>query len=85
MPNDRAIGGIIVGGSLIGIVLYGLLIYYYPDITLQITAFVGVALILLILAWIGYTMATTPQPEPIEEIKLEGESPKAKESGPASS
>jgi predicted DNA-binding transcriptional regulator len=83
VANDRVIGGILVGGSVIGIVLYGLLIYYYPEITLQITAFVGVALILGILAWIGYTMATTPPPEPIEEIKPQGETPKT-QGGPTS-
>jgi predicted DNA-binding transcriptional regulator len=76
VANDRVIGGILVGGSLIGIVLYGLLIYYYPEVTLQITAFLGITLILLILAWIGYTMATTPPPEPIEEIMPEGQKSK---------
>ena len=34
----------------------------------EITAFVGVLLLLAILAWIGYTMATTPPPEPITDI-----------------
>lgn len=68
MANDRAIGGGILGGSIIGIIIYGLLIYYWPLIVLEITAFVAVLVLLAILAWIGYTMATTPPPEPITNI-----------------
>ena len=68
MANDRAIGGAIFGGSVIGIIVYGLLIYWWPLIVLEITAFVAVLLLLAILAWIGYTMATTPPPEPITDI-----------------
>ena len=35
---------------------------------LAYTAFVAVLVLLAILAWIGYTMATTPPPEPITDI-----------------
>jgi predicted DNA-binding transcriptional regulator len=68
MANDRAIGGAIFGGSVLGIIVYALLIYLWPLIVLEITAFVAVLLLLAILAWIGYTMATTPPPEPITDI-----------------
>jgi predicted DNA-binding transcriptional regulator len=68
MANDRAVGGAIFGGSIIGIILYAILLLYAWEITIRVTAFVGVALILAILAWIGYTMATTPPPEPIADI-----------------
>ena len=68
MANDRAIGGGILAGSIIGIIVYGLLIYYWPLVVLEITAFVAVLVLLAILAWIGYTMATTPPPEPITDI-----------------
>ena len=68
MANDRAIGGGIFAGSVIGIIVYGLLIFYFPLIVLEITAFVAVLVLLAILAWIGYTMATTPPPEPITDI-----------------
>jgi len=40
-------------------------------IILKITAFVAVTGILAIFAWIGYTLATTPPPKPIEEIEKE--------------
>jgi predicted DNA-binding transcriptional regulator len=68
MANDRAIGGGIFGGSILGIIVYGLLIYYWPIQVLEVTAFLAVLLLLAILAWIGYTMATTPPPEPITDI-----------------
>jgi len=68
MANDRAIGGGILLGSILGIIVYGLLIYYWPLQVLEITAFVAVLVLLAILAWIGYTMATTPPPEPITDI-----------------
>ncbi len=68
MANDRAIGGGILIGSVLGVVIYGLLLYYWPLQILELTAFVAVLVLLAILAWIGYTMATTPPPEPITDI-----------------
>lgn len=54
-------------GSVAGILIYGyLLVTPYWTFVLQITAFVAVAVILGILAWIGWTMATTPPPAPME-------------------
>ena len=74
MANDRLIGGAIFGGSIIGVVIYGLLIYLWPIQVLEVSAFLAVLLVLGILAWIGYTMATTPPPEPIAEIPDVGDS-----------
>ena len=68
MANDRAIGGGIFAGSIIGIIVYGLLLWFWGPLVVEITAFVGVLVLLAILAWIGYTMATTPPPEPITDI-----------------
>jgi predicted DNA-binding transcriptional regulator len=42
------------------------LLYAYSIVVLQITAFIAVAGVLVILAWIGWTMATTPPPAPLE-------------------
>jgi len=46
--------------------VYGWLLYVFAMIILQLTAFLAVAAVLVILAWIGWTMATTPPPEPID-------------------
>ena len=82
MANDRAIGGTILAVSILGIVIYGALLYmpWSWEWTLRITAFLAVVLLLGILAWIGYTMATTPPPEPITDIPEMSES-KSQESG----
>lgn len=67
MANDRALGGGILAVSIIGIIVYGVLLYLRAVLVLEVTAFLAVVVVLGILAWIGYTMATTPPPEPITE------------------
>lgn len=66
MNKDQGIGVLLLLASLIGLLLYAWLLYSYAVVVMQITAFVAVAAILLILAWIGWTMATTPPPAPLE-------------------
>ncbi|MEM2136550.1 MAG: transcriptional regulator [Candidatus Methanomethylicia archaeon] len=71
MSKDQVIGVLLLLASIIGIILYGYLLYIYPTIIVQITLFVAVTAVGLIVAWIGYTLATTPPPKPIEEIEKE--------------
>jgi predicted DNA-binding transcriptional regulator len=71
MSKDQVYGGIILVVSLVGLVLYSWLLYAFATIVLQITAFVAVALVLVIAAWIGWTMATTPPPAPLEPVTVE--------------
>ena len=59
-------GALILAGSIVGIVVYGWLLLSYSVLVLQVTAFLAVAAMLGILAWIGWTMATTPPPAPLE-------------------
>ena len=66
MSKDQGLGLTLLVISVLGLVLYGWCLYSWPLVTLQITAFVAVAGVLLIVAWIGYTMATTPPPAPLE-------------------
>jgi len=66
VSKDQAYGALILAGSLAGLAVYAWLLYALPMVILQITAFLAVAAVLVILAWIGWTMATTPPPEPIE-------------------
>ncbi len=67
MASDKAVGALILAGSILGIIIYGGLMLFFSLIILEITAFVGIAVLLGILAWIGWTMATTPPPEPITD------------------
>jgi len=70
MVSDRSTGALLLIIGFAGILLYGWLLFFYSatmtTLILQLTAFLGVAIILAIIAWIGYTMATTPPPEPLD-------------------
>ncbi len=70
--NDKIMGYVILLVSLFGIACYFYLIFLSPwaILVLQITAFLAVAAILAIMAWIGYTLATTPPPEPLEDYEI---------------
>jgi len=71
LNSDQILGAFILVGSIIGVVVYGVLLYYIPIWTLQVSAFLAVVFAFGIMAWIGYTLATTPPPKPIEEIEKE--------------
>ena len=81
MAKDQAIGAAIFIASIAGLVVYFWLVFLSPQswqfLTIQITAFLGVGIVLAILAWIGYTLATTPTPEPIPEVATESETKSA--------
>jgi predicted DNA-binding transcriptional regulator len=73
MHRDKVIGVGLMAVGVIGILLYGWLVFFSPwqVFILQLTAFVAVAAVLGILTWVGYALATTPPPKPIEEIEKE--------------
>jgi len=77
MSRDQAIGALLCVGSILGILAYGWLVFTseWAMLILQLTGFIAVAAVLGILSWIGYTLATTPPPKPIEEIEKELEKP----------
>ena len=71
--DDKVLGYLILIGSLLGIACYFYLVFLSPWILLaiQVSAFIAVAAILAIMAWIGYTLATTPPPMPLEDFDEE--------------
>ena len=73
MSRDQTVGVLLCLGSVLGILAYGWLVFAseWAMLTLQLTGFIAVAAVLGILAWIGYTLATTPPPKPIEEVEKE--------------
>ena len=80
MSRDRIIGALLLGGGLLGIIIYGMLLFLsaWSLLVLQLTAFIAVVALLLIIAWIGFTMTTTPSPKPVEEIEQELQKQEAK-------
>jgi len=74
MSRDQIIGVLIFAGSLLAIALYAWLLFFVaPQLVMQATAFVLVSGVLLLVAWVGYTLATTPPPALIEELEKEAE------------
>ncbi|MEM0441229.1 MAG: hypothetical protein QXF45_04015 [Candidatus Caldarchaeum sp.] len=76
MAKDQTLGALLLIASIAGIILYGWAVFLPPIlgldiIVIKLTGFIAVAGILGIIAWIGYTLATTPPPKPLEEIEKE--------------
>ena len=90
MSKDQAIGGAIFIVCLLAAVFYVVTVFYpqwfsilgVNDVEaikfwiIAIPVFVAFVAIMFIGAWIGWTMATTPPPKPIEEIATEIEEKK---------
>ena len=84
MSKDQAIGGAILLVCAIVAIIYLVALFGYNNLIqpwlnigsvadvrfwlIAIPVFIAFVAILAIGAWIGYTMATTPPPKPIEEI-----------------
>lgn len=73
MGIDQAVGVLLCVGSILGILLYGWLVFAseWTMLVLRLTGFIAVGAVLAIVSWIGYTLATTPPPKPIEEVEKE--------------
>ena len=81
MSKDQAIGAIIFAACAVIGILYTVGLFYFgePFVSswkiefwlIAIPVFVAFIAIMAIGAWIGWTMATTPSPKPIEEITSE--------------
>jgi predicted DNA-binding transcriptional regulator len=86
LAKDQALGAVVLVVCVAGILLYGWLVFLtdWSLLVLELTGFIAILGILGIGAWIGWTMATTPPPKPIEELEkeIEAEEPKEKEEKP---
>ncbi len=91
VSKDQGIGGAILAVCVIVAILYIVTLFYPAWLSLlgltfseggvrfwviAIPVFVAFVAIMFIGAWIGWTMATTPPPKPIEEITTEIEDKK---------
>jgi predicted DNA-binding transcriptional regulator len=58
---------------VIVVLVYAWILFFteWTLLLIQVTLMIAVAGLAGILAWIGYTLATTPPPKPIEEIEKE--------------
>ncbi len=76
MSKDHGLGALLTVTGLVGIVLYGWLIFFsaWSLLVLEVTGFIVVSGVLGIIVWIGYTLATTPSPTPLNGLGEEAES-----------
>ncbi|MBE0519733.1 phage holin family protein [Candidatus Bathyarchaeota archaeon] len=90
VSKDQGIGGIIfLACAVIGI-LYSVGLFYFGDPSnwsipfwlVTVPVFIAFIAVMGIGAWIGWTMATTPPPKPIEEITSEIEEEAKEEEKP---
>jgi len=76
MEKDQVYGWLILLVSFAIIIGYLWLVFFPPwtgidTLTLKLTGSAAIVFGFGIMAWIGYTLATTPPPKPIEEIEKE--------------
>ncbi len=99
MSKDQAIGGAIFVVCIIVAILYLVALFGYEQLIqpwlnvgsleavrywlIAVPVFIAFIAILFIGAWIGWTMATTPPPKPIEEMTSGIEDKKEEETAAA--
>jgi predicted DNA-binding transcriptional regulator len=76
LAKDQALGAVVLVICVVGIIIYGWLVFFpysagWDLLVLKLTGFIAILGILGIGSWIGWTMATTPPPKPIEELEKE--------------
>ncbi len=75
MSKDQAMGGLILISSIVVCVVYVYAMFLASAeiamLVLKLTGTIAVLGVFGILAWIGYTLATTPPPPPIEDLEKE--------------
>jgi len=73
MSRDQVIGILLMLVAIVVIIAYAWILFLteWTLLLIQITLMIAVVAVLGIVAWIGYTLATTPPQKPIEEIEKE--------------
>ncbi len=73
MSRDQLVGLLLMVVSIAVIAAYVWVVFFteWAMLLMQVTVVAAVTGVMGILAWIGYTLATTPPPKPIEEIEKE--------------
>jgi hypothetical protein len=83
IKSDKSTAYLLMVGSIVALLLYGFFVFTeYSYWLISVTAFIVVTGILIVTAWIGYTLYTTPMAEPLnmpldvsedrEEVGAEG-------------
>ncbi|KXB03069.1 hypothetical protein AKJ47_02910 [candidate division MSBL1 archaeon SCGC-AAA261G05] len=72
LEKDKVIGALIVIGVILAAIVYfGLMFLGFGFEVIATVVSIGFLVLLGIGGWIGWTMARTPTPEPLEDLDLE--------------
>jgi len=77
--NDRVLGALLTIASIVILVVWLYWLFFLPSIqfwAVALPVIIGVVVLAFIGMWIGWTMATTPPPTPIEETPVTPEEKK---------
>ena len=91
--SDRGIGAGMLAGAIVALIIYLLALFFPPwggiggfawYIAITVVAIIAVGAVCVIIAWVGYTLLTTPAPTPptleeTSEVSVEGEGEKKEE------
>ena len=88
--SDKGIGAVMLAGAIIALIIYLLALFFPPwggiggfawYIAITIVALIAVGAVCVIIAWVGYTLLTTPAPTPptLEETSPETSEEKTEE------
>lgn len=73
--NDKAVGAGMMAAGIIAILIYVWALFFAGALgwwlAISVLALIAVGAVCGIVIWIGYTLATTTPPKPIEEIEKE--------------
>ncbi|RLI35368.1 transcriptional regulator [Candidatus Bathyarchaeota archaeon] len=79
MVSDRVLGGFLLVVGVIVVVVYVWALFFAGPfawwVAISLLALIAVAAVCVIIAWVGYTLITTPAPTPpsIEEAEASSE------------
>jgi len=62
MADEKLLGSGLIVISVIVVIIYGWLVFFsrYSLTILKVTAFLAILVLFSLIAWVGYTIATTP-------------------------
>jgi predicted DNA-binding transcriptional regulator len=71
MSRDKVVGLALLVVSIVIIVVYAYVMFATPYslLLLKLTGVIGIAVIFGVLAWVGYTLATTPNQNPSKKSR----------------
>jgi len=69
LVSDKVLGALMLAGGIIILIVYAWALFFAGEVAwwyaISIVAIVAVGAVCIIIAWVGYTLLTTPAPSPV--------------------